>query len=171
MKGADFDRSELLTLLEALFNHASTLLLKDSNTSAECISIYRFIIACSSASVAGSNLFTCTQKLLQRLELPMLYPDTEKSTTVLRVTVPSLSFGQYEKQFEANMEGAKMLAAEIKELATDEKEANSAKVILDAIAKSIESFSNNTQADERDVTTAMDDLHRANTAAEVCVSV
>lgn len=64
-----------------------------------------------------------------------------------------------------------MLAAEIKELATDEKEANSAKVILNAIVKSIESFSNNTQADQQNVKTAMGNLHRANTAAEVCVTV
>jgi hypothetical protein len=162
--------SELLTLLEALFNHASTLLLKGSDTSADCISIYRFIMACSSASMATSNLFTCSQKLLQRLELPLLYPDPEKSTTVLRVTVPSLSFGQYEKQFAANMKVAEMLDDDIEELVTKEKDVSSAEVILDAISKSIESF-NSAEADKRDIRTAMDNLHRANTAAEVCATM
>lgn len=135
------------------------------------MSIYRFIMACSSKSTRAGHLFSCSQKLLGRLELPMLYPEEKSVATALRLTVPSLTLTQYKTEFDAKLEAAKMRAADIDKLAAAQQEGKTLGVMLEAISKSIESFTQTGATDESDVRTAIQNVHSANRASQVLFRV
>jgi hypothetical protein len=88
----------------------------------ECQSIYRFIVACSSTSTSASNLFICSQTLLQRLELPLHSPGTGGQKSIAtRLTVPSQSFERYENEFKMMMDSATDLRDDIDKLKPDQE--------------------------------------------------
>jgi len=176
--------TDLYRLLDDLFYDASKLLLRtqgnpDNNSNfSKCTSIYRFIMACSATSIAAASLYTGSQTLLQRLELPHRYPSTDASSR-MRLTVPSLSPSHYIKQFEAKMTSADMLKKDIAALdpsplrvaldnqaRTDKEREQLVTTLLGAISKTVETFVDTSAQDKSDAAYAMENLGKANKTAQ-----